>query len=142
MIQHIPLIAYHRYLELNRIPRASGVNSTFIQGTETTSSTVGIAQAVELNSEDLSHTLVLKDRLEGAHLLSMVAIDDDSLTHIGTYLAQMQSKLSEANSLDSSSPEYGIKVSEIKIIENEMSAFLGALLFHKNELDVELRSGG
>ena len=57
----------------------SGVNSTSIQGTETTSpSTVGIAQAVELNSEDLLHTLVLKDRLEGgAHLLSMVAIDDD-----------------------------------------------------------------
>ena len=120
----------------------SGVNSTSIQGTEISSpSSVGIAKALELNSEDLSHTLVLKDRLEGgAHLLSMVAIDDDSLTQVGTYLAQMQSKLSEANSLDSSSSEYGAKVSEIKIIENEMSAFLGAL-FHKNELDVELRSG-
>ena len=68
-----------------------GVNSSQRTGTP---SSVEAAQAVELNDTDLSHTLVLKDRLEGgAHLLSMVSVDNTSLDTIGIYLNQMKTKL-------------------------------------------------
>ena len=116
----------------------AGISSTQLAGTP---STVGVAQAIELDGSDLSHTLILKDRLEGgAHLLSMVSIDDGSLYTVGTYLNQMKTILSQANTLDFVSAEYTEKLEELETIENQMSAFLGAL-FHKNELDVELKSG-
>ena len=74
---------------------------------------------------------MLKDRLEGgAHLLSMVSIDDGSLDTVGTYLNQMKTILSQANTLDFGSAEYTEKLEELETIENQMSAFLGAL-FHK-----------
>ena len=65
-----------------------GVNSSQRTGTP---SSVEAAQAVELNDTDFSHTLVLKDRLEGgAHLLSMVSIDDTSLDTVGLLFNQMK----------------------------------------------------
>ena len=115
-----------------------GVNNSQSAGTP---SSVEVAQAVELNDADSSHTLVLKDRLEGgAHLLSMVSIDDTSLDTIGVYLNQMKTNLSQANTVDSGSEEYAEILRELETIENQMSNFLGAL-FHKNEISVELRSG-
>ena len=86
----------------------AGISSTQLAGTP---STVGVAQAIELDGSDLSHTLILKDRLEGgAHLLSMVSIDDGSLDTVGTYLNQMKTILSQANTLDFVSAEYTEKM--------------------------------
>ena len=73
-------------------------------------------------------------------MLSMVSIDDGSLDTIGTYLNQMKTILSQANTVDFGSAEYAEKLEELETIENQMSAFLGAL-FHKSEIDVELKSG-
>jgi len=115
-----------------------GVNSSQRTGTP---SSVEAAQAVELNDTDFSHTLVLKDRLQGgAHLLSMVSIDNTSLDTVGIYLNQMKTNLSQANTVDSESEDYAEILRELETIENQMSAFLGAL-FHKSEIDVELKSG-
>ena len=115
-----------------------GVNSSQRTGGP---SFVEAAQAVELNDTDISHTLVLKDRLEGgAHLLSMVSIDDASLDTVGVYLSEIKTILSQANAFDPGSAEYAVKLDEIKSTENQMSSFLGAL-FHKSEIDVELKSG-
>ena len=129
-------------LGVNQNTDSNGVNATSIEGTDiSASSSVNVAEAVGLNSSELSHILVLKDRLEGgSHLLSMVSINENSLTTVGGFLTQIQAKLAEANSLDVNSVQYTEVVDEINDIENQMSSFLGAL-FHKNELDVELRSG-
>ena len=98
-----------------------GVNSSQRTGTP---SSVEAAQAIELNDTDFSHTLVLKDRLEGgAHLLSMVSIDDTSLDTIGAYLNQFKTTLSQANTVDSGSEEYAEILRELETIENQMSAF-------------------
>ena len=86
-----------------------GVNSSQRTGTP---SSVEAAQAVELNDTDFSHTLVLKDRLEGgAHLLSMVSIDNTSLDTVGIYLNQMKTNLLQANTVDSESEKYAEKFS-------------------------------
>ena len=129
-------------LGVNQNTDNNGVNATSIEGTDiSASSSVNVAEAVGLNSSELSHILVLKDRLEGgSHLLSMVSINENSLTTVGGFLTQIQAKLAEANSLDVNSVQYTEVADEINDIENQMSSFLGAL-FHKNELDVELRSG-
>ena len=129
-------------LGIDQNSNTNGVGSTVVQGSETTaSSSVNAAEAFDLASSELSHTLVLKDRLEGgAHLLSLVTIDSESLDSVGNFLTSMQTKLTEANNLQLNSPEYESKVAELKALENQMSAFLGAL-FHKNEIDVELKSG-
>ena len=129
-------------LGIDQDANTNGVGSTVVQGSETTaSSSVNAAEAFDLASSELSHTLVLKDRLEGgAHLLSLVTIDSESLDSVGNFLTSIQTKLTEANNLQLNSPEYETKVAELQAIENQMSAFLGAL-FHKNEIDVELKSG-
>ena len=48
--------------------------------------------------------------------------------------------MSQANTVDSESEDYAEILRELETIENQMSAFLGAL-FHKSEIDVELKSG-
>ena len=129
-------------LGVNQNSNSTGVNQSYVEGSSTSAATqVTAAQAVELGDTDISHTLVLKDRLEGgAHLLSMVSIDSEALSEVGNFLTSMQTKLAEANDLQTNSTEYENKVAELQTIENQMSAFLGAL-FHKNEIDVELKSG-
>ena len=129
-------------LGIDQNSNSNGVGSTVVQGSETTAPTsVNIAESSDIASSELSHTLVLKDRLEGgAHLLSLVTIDSESLNSVGNFLTSMQTKLTEANNLQLNSPEYESKIAELQAIENQMSAFLGAL-FHKNEIDVELKSG-
>ena len=129
-------------LGIDQNSNTNGVGSTVVQGSETTtSSSVNAAEAFDLASSELSHTLVLKDRLEGgAHLLSLITIDSESLDSVGNFLTSIQTKLTEANNLQLNSPEYESKIAELQAIENQMSAFLGAL-FHKNEIDVELKSG-
>ena len=129
-------------LGIQQNSHSDGINNTSIQGSESSNLTsTDVALSYELDSAELSHTLILKDRLEGgAHLLSMISVDNDSLETTGNFLTQIQTKLSEANSLDPLSSDYSDKIAEITTIENQMSAFIGSL-FHKSELDVELRSG-
>ena len=129
-------------LGIDQNSNSNGVGSKVVQGSETTAPTsVNIAESSDIDSSELSHTLVLKDRLEGgAHLLSLVTIDSESLDSVGNFLTSMQTKLTEANNLQLNSPEYESKIAELQVIENQMSTFLGAL-FHKNEIDVELKSG-
>ena len=129
-------------LGIDQNSNSNGVGSKVMQGSETTAPTsVNMAESYDIDSSELSHTLVLKDRLEGgAHLLSLVTIDSESLDSVGNFLTSMQTKLTEANNLQLSSPEYESKIAELQAIESQMSAFLGAL-FHKNEIDVELKSG-
>ena len=123
-------------LGIQQNSQSDGINNTSIQGSESSNLTsTGIALSYELDSAELSHTLILKDRLEGgAHLLSMISVDNDSLETMGNFLTQIQTKLSEANSLDPLSSDYSDKIAEITTIENQMSAFIGSL-FHKSELD-------
>ena len=95
-------------LGVNQNTDNNGVNATSIEGTDiSASSSVNVAEAVGLNSSELSHILVLKDRLEGgSHLLSMVSINENSLTTVGGFLTQIQAKLAEANSLDVNSVHF------------------------------------
>ena len=129
-------------LGIDQNSNSNGAGSKVVQGSETIAPTsVNIAESSDIDSSELSHTLVLKDRLEGgAHLLSLITIDSESLDSVGNFLTSMQTKLTEANNIPLNSPEYESKIAELQAIENQMSAFLGAL-FHKNEIDVELKSG-
>ena len=74
-------------LGIDQNSNTNGVGLTVVQGSETTaSSSVNAAEAFDLASSELSHTLVLKDHLEGgAHLLSLVTIDSESLASVGYF---------------------------------------------------------
>ena len=61
-------------LGIDQNSNSNGVGSKVVQGSETTAPTsVNIADSFDIDSSELSHTLVLKDRLGGgAHLLLAV----------------------------------------------------------------------
>ena len=125
-------------LGIDQNSNTNGVGSMVVQGSETTaSSSVNAAEAFDLASSELSHTLVLKDRLEGgAHLLSLVTIDSESLDSVGNFLTSIQTKLTEANNLQLNSPEYESKVAELQAIENQMLFLLWELsIFQRRKIN-------
>ena len=61
-------------LGIDQNSNTNGVGLTVAQGSETTaSSSVNAAEAFDLASSELSHTLVLKDRLEEGHIFFLLS---------------------------------------------------------------------
>ena len=117
--------------KLNLSTDSAVSNSTSTKTLSTTSQQTEISVDAETN-----HFLMLKDNInEAGYLFSSVSVTTSNLSKIGDYLAKMKENVEQRQSVELDTDEYSALLIEHQTIENEMSAFIGCLLYTSDAAD-------